>query len=316
METELNLETQSVISDITDVCTTTNSISSGDIIKKVDEIRAKTETELNKLTIDALKEKCKELNIPGISKLKKPELVQSLLSEYMKLWSVLSKDKKTNELKSICKTYNIKATTGLKKEEICLLILNHCSVHLIFKLDFAKVPDEPTQKVKPDPATIGKPPGDDISSNNAGKPKKLTAIEELEKQRLEIESKLTEELNKQKKIEEDEKKAKLEQEQQRIEEEKKKEKEELKKKKQSIPKQVRLIVWNHYIGEDIIKHRCLCCKKVIITNTNFDVGHVLSEKNGGTHEINNLRPICGACNHSMGTENMVDFVVKYGLYIG
>jgi len=316
METELNMENQSVISDITDVCTITNSISSGDIIKKVDEIRAKTETELNKLTIDALKEKCKELNIPGISKLKKPELVQSLLSEYMKLWSVLSKDKKTNELKSICKTYNIKATTGLKKEEIALLILNHCSVNLIFKLDFAKLQDEPSAKLKPEPVTSGKTPEDDISSNNAGKPKKLTAIEELEKQRLEIESKLTEELNKQKQIEEEEKKAKLEQEQQRIEEEKKKEKEELKKKKQSIPKQVRLIVWNHYIGEDIIKHRCLCCKKVIITNTNFDVGHVLSEKNGGTHEINNLRPICGACNHSMGTENMVDFVVKYGLYIG
>jgi len=315
METELNMETQSVISDITDVCTTTNSISSGDIIKKVDEIRAKTETELNKLTIDTLKEKCKELTIPSISKMKKPELVQALLAEYMKLWSVLSKDKKTNDLKSICKTYNIKGTAGLKKEEICLLILQYCSVNLIFKLDFAKLQDEPSAKLKPEPVTSGKTPEDDISSNNAGKPK-LSAIEELEKQRLEIESKLTEELNKQKKIEEDEKKAKLEQEQQRIEEEKKKEKEELKKKKQSIPKQVRLIVWNHYIGEDIIKHRCLCCKKVIITNTNFDVGHVLSEKNGGTHEINNLRPICGACNHSMGTENMVDFVVKYGLYIG
>ena len=46
------------------------------------------------------------------------------------------------------------------------------------------------------------------------------------------------------------------------------------------------------------------------------MGHVISEKNGGTHEINNLRPICFACNHSMGTENMIDFVVKYGLYIG
>ena len=92
--------------------------------------------------------------------------------------------------------------------------------------------------------------------------------------------------------------------------------EELKRKKQVIPKQIRVIVWNHYIGEDIIKHKCLCCKKVAMSNTNFEVGHVLSEKNGGTHEINNLRPICGACNHSMGTENMVDFVVKYGLYIG
>ena len=94
------------------------------------------------------------------------------------------------------------------------------------------------------------------------------------------------------------------------------EKEEAKKKKQSIPKNVRMIVWSHYIGEDIIRHRCLCCKKVLISNTNFEVGHVLSEKNGGTHEINNLRPICFACNHSMGTENMIDFVVKYGLYIG
>ena len=89
-----------------------------------------------------------------------------------------------------------------------------------------------------------------------------------------------------------------------------------KKKKQSIPKNVRIIVWNHYIGEDIIKHKCLCCKKVTISNTNFEVGHVQSEKNGGTHEINNLRPICFSCNHSMATENMIDFVVKYGLYIG
>ena len=94
------------------------------------------------------------------------------------------------------------------------------------------------------------------------------------------------------------------------------EKKENKKKKQSIPKNVRIIIWNHYIGEDIIKHKCLCCKKVTISNTNFEVGHVLSEKNGGSHEINNLRPICFSCNHSMGPENMVDFVVKYGLYIG
>ena len=127
----------------------------------------------------------------------------------------------------------------------------------------------------------------------------LSLIEELEKQKQEIERKMLEEIEKQ-----------------RIELEKQTEKEDKKKQKQSIPKNVRNIVWNHYIGEDIIKHRCLCCKKVLITNTNFEVGHVLSEKNGGTHEINNLRPICGSCNHSMGIENMVEFVVKYGLYIG
>ena len=122
------------------------------------------------------------------------------------------------------------------------------------------------------------------------------------------------------KRQEDEKKLKEDEERKRLEDEKKlkedEEKKENKKKKQSIPKNVRVIIWNHYIGEDIIKHKCLCCKKVTISNTNFDVGHVLSEKNGGTHEINNLRPICFACNHSMGSENMIDFVVKFGLFIG
>ena len=48
---------------------------------------------------------------------------------------------------------------------------------------------------------------------------------------------------------------------------------------------------------------------------NFEVGHVQSEKNGGTHEINNLRPICFSCNHSMATENMIDFVVKCGFIL-
>ena len=89
-----------------------------------------------------------------------------------------------------------------------------------------------------------------------------------------------------------------------------------KKKKQSIPKQVRVIVWNHYIGEDINKHRCLCCKKVLINNRQFDVGHVISVRDGGTDEINNLRPICSPCNHSMGSKNMIEFVKTYGYYIG
>jgi 5-methylcytosine-specific restriction endonuclease McrA len=144
----------------------------------------------------------------------------------------------------------------------------------------------------------------------------LSLFEQLEKQKNDIELRMKEEIKKleeeKRKIEEEEKRKIEEAEKRKIEEEKK----ENKKKKQSIPKNVRMIIWNHYIGEDIIKHKCLCCKKVTISNTNFEVGHVLSEKNGGTHEINNLRPICFSCNHSMGSENMVDFVVKFGLYIG
>lgn len=60
----------------------------------------------------------------------------------------------------------------------------------------------------------------------------------------------------------------------------------------------------------------ICCKKTLISITNFEVGHVIAEKDDGTLEISNLRPICSVCNHSMGTENMVDFVKKYGYFIG
>uniref|UniRef100_A0A6C0HH52 DM2 domain-containing protein n=1 Tax=viral metagenome TaxID=1070528 RepID=A0A6C0HH52_9ZZZZ len=83
-----------------------------------------------------------------------------------------------------------------------------------------------------------------------------------------------------------------------------------------LPTSVRDCVWNHYIGEDINKHRCLCCKKVVINNRQFQVGHVISVRDGGTDEINNLRPICAPCNHSMGTKNMIEFVKTYGYYIG
>jgi ribosomal protein S27E len=88
------------------------------------------------------------------------------------------------------------------------------------------------------------------------------------------------------------------------------------KKKEAIPKSVRSHVWNLYIGPTINEHRCLCCKKAVIKITDFDCGHVIAESTGGTHEIGNLRPICSACNHAMGSQNMIEFVVKYGYYIG
>ena len=89
-----------------------------------------------------------------------------------------------------------------------------------------------------------------------------------------------------------------------------------KAKKKAIPKKVKTDVWNTYVGADINAHRCLCCKKTRIQITDFQVGHVQSEKEGGTLEIGNLRPICSACNASMGSHNMIDFVKKYGYYIG
>ena len=149
--------------------------------------------------------------------------------------------------------------------------------------------------------------------------KKQKELEKIKQQELEEE----EQLKKQKEAEQQTQLDLIKQQEEETQLELKKQKElekikqqDIKNKKQVIPKSIKVIVWNHYIGENIINHRCLCCKKVLISNTMFHVGHVISEKAGGTHEINNLRPICASCNHSMGSENMVDFVIKYGLYIG
>ena len=88
-----------------------------------------------------------------------------------------------------------------------------------------------------------------------------------------------------------------------------------KKIKKQIPKAVKSHIWDHYIGRHINEHRCLCCKKAYIRNTDFVTGHVISESNGGTLEINNLRPICAVCNNGMGETNMIDYVKTYGYYI-
>jgi len=135
--------------------------------------------------------------------------------------------------------------------------------------------------------------------------------EEIEKEQFEKEQREKEQREKEQR--EKEKQEKEQQEKERIEKE---QQEKDKGTKKTIPKSVKKDVWNLYIGGDIIKHKCLCCKKVTIENTNFHCGHVISEKNGGTLEICNLRPICSSCNHSMGCENMVDYVKTYGYYIG
>jgi hypothetical protein len=301
----IDFDNQSIISDITEL--TISSDSSEEFLQKKIEINKIFNCELNKLNMDALKEKCKENNIGILSKMKKQDVISILNNEFEKMWSIIQ-NKKIYELKNICKLLDIKGVNSLKKDSLCFQIMSFYANKVILNPEFESQKDTLTNQV--------------ILENQ-----NLT-IEELEKQKFEIEKRMIEAMEKQKlaelekqklaelekqKLAELEKQKLAELEKQKLEQE---EKSDCKKKKQSIPKNVRIIIWNHYIGEDIIKHKCLCCKKALISNTNFEVGHVTSEKNGGTHEINNLRPICFACNHSMGTENMIDFVVKYGLYIG
>jgi len=84
--------------------------------------------------------------------------------------------------------------------------------------------------------------------------------------------------------------------------------------KKTIPSTVKRLVWNNYIGENIGKSKCYCCKLTDITQLSFHCGHIIAEKNGGKIDINNLRPICQNCNSSMGTTNMNEFINKYKLH--
>lgn len=85
-----------------------------------------------------------------------------------------------------------------------------------------------------------------------------------------------------------------------------------KDKKQNIPKVLKDNVWNKYIGVETGQTKCLCCKTNNITQANFHCAHVISEANGGTLNIDNLRPICSNCNLSMGVDNMYTFMNKCG----
>jgi phosphoglycerate-specific signal transduction histidine kinase len=82
-------------------------------------------------------------------------------------------------------------------------------------------------------------------------------------------------------------------------------------KKARIPKAIKTMVWNSYIGSSVAESTCMCCKQERITIREFQCGHVLAEANGGQLNISNLRPICHPCNMSMGTQHMSEFVKTF-----
>jgi 5-methylcytosine-specific restriction endonuclease McrA len=81
--------------------------------------------------------------------------------------------------------------------------------------------------------------------------------------------------------------------------------------KKAIPKSLKKLVWDTYIGETIGLSKCLCCNHQKIRQIEFHCGHIKSEVNGGETNIKNLRPICAQCNLSMGTMDMYEYQSRY-----
>lgn len=73
-----------------------------------------------------------------------------------------------------------------------------------------------------------------------------------------------------------------------------------------IPKKLRGEVWKMHFGTST-EGGCYCCKKGLSAFDDWHAGHILARSRGGTDTIDNLRPVCGSCNLSMGSESMDEF---------
>ena len=81
--------------------------------------------------------------------------------------------------------------------------------------------------------------------------------------------------------------------------------------RKNIPKHVKTLVWNLHMGVDKLESKCISCRQEKVDARNFDCGHVIAESKGGSMNITNLRPICRACNGSMGTKSMNEFTKEF-----
>lgn len=81
--------------------------------------------------------------------------------------------------------------------------------------------------------------------------------------------------------------------------------------RKTIPKYIKSLVWNKYMGENNTTSKCVCCLSQTIDCRSFHCGHVISEAKGGDLSITNLRPICASCNLAMSTKSMNEFCIEF-----
>jgi hypothetical protein len=74
-------------------------------------------------------------------------------------------------------------------------------------------------------------------------------------------------------------------------------------KRRAIPKKKRDALWYQHFGVSG-SGACLCCDAPILF-TRWEQAHVTAVAEGGSNDLENLRPTCVGCNRSCGTENLL-----------
>ncbi len=74
------------------------------------------------------------------------------------------------------------------------------------------------------------------------------------------------------------------------------------KKRQKIPAMIRVKVWQKRCG-NLLSGECYVCNRNVKYDQ-FHCGHVLSVKDGGVNSVDNLEPICAACNLDIGSMHL------------
>lgn len=82
-------------------------------------------------------------------------------------------------------------------------------------------------------------------------------------------------------------------------------------KRTNLTSGIRQSCWLNYFGGQFEGKCAVGCEKKINV-FDYECGHIESVSSGGSNEITNLRPICGGCNKSMGTTNMIEYIKQSG----
>ena len=251
---------------------------------------------------EALREMCKTRGIKGVSSMSKQDLVGSLLISNIYMFNGNNSVAlpMSGTATTIAFGDSLTKTTTVTAKEIPIAEVVQSEGEIIYEEQTKKCKKVPLKAVDEIPDIIT----EEAFKKVKEKKNKDEEAKSTKDKPLAASSEESDEIKEKEKDKDKEKDKEKEKENARITE----------TKKIAIPKKVKTDVWNTFIGQGINAHKCLCCLKTTITNTDFHVGHVLSEANGGTLNMDNLRPVCASCNYSMGTMSMKDYVIKYGYF--